>query len=275
MGNKVDICHDTKTTFVGQIKNKKFHGQGTLYYNETGDLYKGMFQNGVKHGSGELQYYNGDKYIGDFYQDAIQGKGKYISNNGYIYEGNFTVGTLLGEGKIFNINEELLYEGEFLNSLPHGFGISYLDNSVSYVGLWNRNFYHGHGLLIENTSHKYGLYQKGILIEKINKIPQKFYKYIKKPILYDSNVKLTTNTKSKHNFPIQKLKPKKSILSANIPTSNTIIPAILPTPTPLKIIENPFNCILLNPINLKNKVNNIFDNKSSEKSTFYPINTRY
>ena len=118
-------------------------------------------------------------------------------------------------------------------------------------------------------------------IEQINKIPQKFYKYIKKPILYDSNVKLTTNTKSKHNFPIQKLKPKKSILSTNIPTSNTIMPASLltptptPTPTPLKIIENPFNCILLNPINLKNKVNNIFDNKSSEKSTFYPINTRY
>jgi hypothetical protein len=45
-----------------------------------------MFQNGVKHGLGELQYYNGDKYIGEFYQDVIQGKGKYISNNGYIYE---------------------------------------------------------------------------------------------------------------------------------------------------------------------------------------------
>ena len=122
-----------------------------------------MFYNGVKHGFGEIQYYNGDKYIGNFYQDMIQGKGTYINNNGYIYEGNFTVGTLLGEGKLFNVNKELLYEGEFLNSLPHGFGKSYCNNLISYVGLWNQNFYHGHGLLIDNNTNKYGLYRQLLL----------------------------------------------------------------------------------------------------------------
>ena len=195
MGGKLDICHTEMTTYVGQIKNQLFHGEGTLYYNDTVDVYKGTFKNGLKHGFGELNYYNGDKYIGEFYQDMIQGKGKYINNKGYIYEGQFMVGALLGDGKIFNINEELLYEGEFLNSLPNGFGKSYLNGTVHYVGMWHQNYYHGYGLLIEDTVNKYGLYQEGILVEQINHIPRKFYKYIDKTQnqtqIYDSNINLS------------------------------------------------------------------------------------
>jgi hypothetical protein len=108
------------------------------------------------------------------------------------------------------------------------------------------------------------------LIEQINKIPQKFYKYIKKTQLYDLNVKLKNKTKSKHKFNIQNLEPNKSLLSANVPT---VIPTVITTPS--KLIENPFNRILFNPIKSNNKLNNVFDKESSVKSTFYPINTRY
>lgn len=240
MGNKLDICYGQRTTFIGQIKKQIFHGEGTLYYNDTGDLYKGTFKNGLKHGLGEFHYYNGDKYIGEFYKDEMHGKGKYINNNGYTYEGNFTLGTLLDEGKIFNVNGELLYEGEFINSLPHGFGISYINNTVSYVGMWNQNMYHGHGLLIEDSSHKYGLYQDGFLVEQINKIPKKFYKYINKPQIYDSNINLTKYVDSKQNFKYDTLQPS----------------------APPLIVDNPVNFILANTTQIP------------LKSTFNPMNTR-
>ena len=262
MGSKQDICYTERTTFVGQIKNEIFHGEGTLYHNDTGNVYKGEFKNGLKHGFGELHYYSGDKYIGEFYQDVIQGNGKYINNNGYIYEGQFTFGSLLGDGKIFNVSDELLYEGEFLNSLPHGFGKSYLNGTINYIGMWHQNYYHGYGLLIEDFDNKYGLYQGGILAEQINNIPPKFYKYINKnqKQIYDSDINLSKYKKSQ-------LKPKYSVLASTIPT----------TSTHTQIVENPFNCVLLNPINQVQTANNndFVSTGNALKSTFNPMKTRF
>jgi len=265
MGGKLDICHTEITTYVGQIKNQSFEGKGTLYYKDTGDVYKGTFKKGLKHGFGELHYYNGDKYIGEFYKDVVQGKGKYINNNGYIYEGQFTVGTLLGDGKIFNVNEELLYEGEFLNSLPNGFGKSYLNGTVHYVGMWHQNYYHGYGLLIEDEDNKYGLYQEGILVEKINNIPRKLYKYTSKTKnqIYDSNINLS-------KYQQLDLKSKKSVLTRSIPM--TISTSSLQS----QIVENPFNYVLLNSTNQVQYVNNndSFSTINTQKSTFNPMSTR-
>jgi hypothetical protein len=289
MGNKLDIRHDAKTTYVGEMKNQKFHGTGTLYYIETGDLYKGLFSKGLKHGWGEMHYYSGDKYIGEFYHGEVQGKGKYFNNNGYVYEGIFTVGSLLGQGSIHNINNELVYEGEFLNSLPHGFGISYLDGKVLYVGKWNQNVYHGHGLLIDNDVHKYGLFQDGILFEQINKIPQKLYRYINGANPHDSNINLTKNLgqnfKSVPNFksklftninpvnPTNPANPANPANPSNPSNSRRILQSI-----DQHIIENPFNRALLNPIiasfNQSDANHLTGTDPNSVKTIFNPTNTR-
>jgi hypothetical protein len=255
MGNKVDICYNDKISYIGQIKNNKYHGKGTIYYNETGNLYKGKFNNGLKHGFGKLQFYNGDKYIGYFYNDEIQGKGKYISNNGFIYNGNFIINNLIGKGQIYNNYNELIYDGEFLNSLPHGFGISYVDNKISYVGNWNQNFYNGHGIIKENNIVKYGIFQEGKLVEQIEKIPQKFLQYF--------NIKKNKNLKNKnlHHKNIIKFNPKHPQIS-NI--------HIQP-----QIIENPFNNISttfsFNSTMAKTKINNDI---LPEKTFFTPSNIR-
>ena len=198
---------------------------------------------------------------------------------------------MLDKGKILNINGELLYEGGFLNSLAYGFGISYYNNSVSYVGQWNQNMYHGHGLLIENDTYKYGLYKDGILIEQIKKIPYDFHKYIKNTLntqLYDSNINLKNSKdnfkNSKDNFKNYNLKSEKMPWSTNsLITNNSIgnilppsapasipasAPPSVPTSTSLQIVENPFNCKIptLNYYNLNNRYN--------LKSEFNPINIR-
>lgn len=258
MGNKIEICYDENLSYVGQIKNQKFDGNGTLYYNESGDLYKGQFKNGLKHGQGELQFYNGDKYVGEFYQDQQHGNGKFTSNNGYIYIGNFSIGTLLGNGEIRNINDELIYEGEFLNSLPHGFGISYINQTVSYVGNWNQNNYHGYGLLIENNKYKYGLFQEGKLIEQIFKIPNKFHKYLKKNILFDGGVNLSNYVKPTeiNNLYISNLTPgSPPIVYSQISQFETINPALniqnLPKKTDKNILNDTPLKNIFNPINIR------------------------
>ena len=275
MGNKPDICHDDKTTYVGETKKHKFHGAGTLYYNETGNLYKGEFKNGQKDGFGEMCYYNGDKYIGEFYHDELHGKGKYISNNGYVYEGVFTVGSLLGKGNMYDADGNLIYEGDFLNNLPHGFGISYYNGKILYVGKWNQNLYHGHGLLIDNNTNKYGLFQEGMLVEQITKIPTKLYRYINGTNLYDSNINLTKHINSGQN-PTSKnvpnLKPQffTQIHPVNLHQTSQLADS--------RIIENPFNRILFNPIissSSRANINYSSDtDKNLSKSFFTPTNIR-
>ena len=153
---------------------------------------------------------------------------------------------MTGVGKLYNINGELIYEGEFLNSMPHGFGLSYVNNEVSYVGKWNQNFYHGNGLLIENNTKKYGFFQEGVLIEQINKIPKKFIKYLNKKELYDLDINLT--------------KYKQSIILSPIRMN-------LPEPSaPPLIIEGQ---------TVKSSITNNFKSNVATKTVFNPMNISY
>jgi hypothetical protein len=253
MGNQIDICHDDKYSYVGQIKNSKYHGEGTIYYNETGDLYKGQFKNGQKHGFGEFKFYNGDKYTGEFFMDDMHGEGVYFSNNEIIYKGNFTFGSLIGKGQMYNIHDELIYDGEFLNSMPHGFGISYNNKQIMYVGNWIQNFYNGYGLLIENNINKYGMFREGELVEQINKIPKKFLKYLTNKELYDSNINLSKHAKPLYFSPIYTKQPEP------------------PAPPLIENIPN-FQNQSFNLTNMKS-----FNNKSDNttvKTVYNPMNIR-
>jgi hypothetical protein len=191
MGNKQSIHYKGDLSYVGQTKRRSFHGDGKLYDNVSGDLYNGNFKKGLKEGVGELHFYDGNKYVGNFFKDEIHGNGMYICNNGYVYEGEFVLGYLMGKGKIYDIDGCLLYEGDFINNYPHGFGVSYHNNKIKYVGKWNQNLYHGCGILYENGNPMYGLFVEGELVEKLNKIPSQLVSLLKQHKLYDPNVNLT------------------------------------------------------------------------------------
>ena len=240
MGNQLTVSHETNETYIGSIKNNKYHGKGKLYYNDSGDIYDGVFKNGLKHGHGEYQYYNGDKYIGEFYQNEMHGKGTYKSVNGYTYIGTFFLGSLVGKTEMYNINEELIFQGDFLNSVPHGFGIYYSNNKIVYVGNWKQNFFDGYGMLFNNDDYSYGIFNQGELINKIEgiELPAQFSKYIQKKN-------------------IQPIKSKKN-------KSNCII-----------MLENPFNNVPNVPIIKNNKfVRKAFEENDNTKIKFNPIHSR-
>ena len=58
---------------------------------ESGDLYKGQFQEGRPHGHGTLTMANGDVYEGGFKDGLRHGNGKMTSGS-RVYDGNWEMG---------------------------------------------------------------------------------------------------------------------------------------------------------------------------------------
>lgn len=56
-----------------------------------GSLYKGFFQNGLRHGRGiwKAQKEGGDEYEGEYCNDKKTGYGEYRWTSGNMYKGNF------------------------------------------------------------------------------------------------------------------------------------------------------------------------------------------
>ena len=80
----------------GEQQNKE--NPNNLITFKDNSTYKGSWQDGKKHGSGELALSNSDKYNGDFIQDKLEGKGTYIFSNGQQYEGDFADNKYNGKG---------------------------------------------------------------------------------------------------------------------------------------------------------------------------------
>ena len=101
--------------YKGVFKDNKFHGMGTLYYEEsTIARYTGRFRSGLMHGRGTEFAPQGTPtnpiilYVGTFRNNEREGRG---------------VEYFVDEGKS---NGTLKYIGDFKASFKHGFGIQYL-----------------------------------------------------------------------------------------------------------------------------------------------------
>ena len=70
------------TKYVGEYKNGKRHGQGTLTTPD-GRKYVGEYKDGKFHGQGTLTFRDGDKYVGVF-KDEEMWTGIFFDNNGNI-----------------------------------------------------------------------------------------------------------------------------------------------------------------------------------------------
>ena len=74
------------STYKGEFKNNKFHGEGTyLWPNRT--KYVGKFRNGKKNIFGHVTFPDGASYIGEFKDDKFDGMGTYTFANGKVSEG--------------------------------------------------------------------------------------------------------------------------------------------------------------------------------------------
>ena len=155
--------------YEGEFMNGKWHGHGQLMDSKMHLKYDGAwkygvkhgfgnciddrgqyigdFVKGLKHGEGELVFYNQDRYIGEFMDDLFNGHGKYISSDGrVIYDGEWRNGMRCGEGKMFLGNGEY-FQGMFCNDMMYGKGIYYYQNGMpKYVGEMRNDMRNGEGI---------------------------------------------------------------------------------------------------------------------------------
>lgn len=125
------------TKYVGEWKNGKYHGQGTLIpppnSEWAGDKYVGEFKNDKYHGQGTYTYSNGDKYVGEYKNNYKDGKGTTTYANGSVYIGEYKDGERHGMFTVTHANGDK-YVGEYKNSKKDGQGTYTYANGDRYVG---------------------------------------------------------------------------------------------------------------------------------------------
>ena len=137
--------------YVGQLKDGKPHGKGSLFSTEHGDKYSyvGQFKNGEFHGQG--LYVDGlQKYVGQFKNGKNHGQGTLLFKTTYRenfglsrnskYVGQFKNGRYHGQGTYIPgtryESDEAKYVGQFRDGKRHGQGtLTYLDGSA-LAGQW-------------------------------------------------------------------------------------------------------------------------------------------
>lgn len=139
-------------TFEGSFERGAVHGFGS-YVGPDGTSYLGQFQDGLRHGQGEVTI-RGTVYRGDFDKGKRRGAGHYASatanyNGAYCDGFRHGYGTLRQEDAAGRVH---VYDGELLRSLRHGQGALRSDD-CEYSGSWLRNARHGHG---KQTWHQTG-----------------------------------------------------------------------------------------------------------------------
>ena len=74
-----------------------------MFKSKCGIIYKGKFENGLKHGRGVYEC-NEYQYEGEFWEDLKNGQGIQRFYNGTIFEGNFSNDKKQGKGKLISGN---------------------------------------------------------------------------------------------------------------------------------------------------------------------------
>lgn len=69
-------------------------GKGVLTY-PNGDVYDGLWLDGMRHGKGALTCVLGDSYIGEWANDHPQGLGEMSYRSGQLYNGNWENGLVM------------------------------------------------------------------------------------------------------------------------------------------------------------------------------------
>lgn len=137
-----EITFSNGTRYVGQLRNKKFNGQGVMTFSN-GQTYIGEFADGKLTGQGTLITSDGTKYIGKFRDGKLDGQGTISFPNGQTYVGELRHGKVTGRGTLTTRSGEQ-YDGQFRDGKLNGQATEHLaDGSTGRSGLWSNNVFVG------------------------------------------------------------------------------------------------------------------------------------
>ena len=150
-----------KDIYIGNFKNNKFDEFGIMYYFSKGEIYKGKFLNGHKHGIGKYIYNNGDLYQGFWSADTKNVYGIMKYHNGDWYEGAYLNDLRHGIGMFYQKQGDEYYVGEWIEDLKNGIATYYTINWCYQLRFQN-NMGIGHCILYQNKFIFEGEYKEGI-----------------------------------------------------------------------------------------------------------------
>ena len=114
--------------YQGGFFNGKKQGLGRLI-TPLGRLYEGYWFHGKKHGFGVFQSET-ETYCGDWCKGLYHGLGVMHNSQG-VYDGEFIFGICEGKG-ILEYEDGKIFEGQFKNGVPHGFGNLKIGSEISF-----------------------------------------------------------------------------------------------------------------------------------------------
>eukprot|EP00605_Chrysophyceae_sp_TOSAG23-4_P000385 GSChrysophyteH1.ASY1.ANO1.441.1 assembled CDS len=148
--------------YEGQWSNGKECGHGVLMIGDRKVLYTGEWMDGLMHGNGTYNFFNGDRYQGDWREGNRHGKGEFVTHDGCKYVGDWKENRRSGRG-VFTWPDGSQYDGEWDEDSRHGKGHLKLKKGFIYDGTWSRNFFDGRGVAVFPSGQKYeGTYRAGL-----------------------------------------------------------------------------------------------------------------
>ena len=152
--------------YTGTFVNGKPNGKGVYtwgkYGSWAGDVYKGEYKDGQRHGYGTYTEEDGSYYEGQWQDNTKSGQGKELYSNGLRYEGEFRNNYANGQGNLYWIEGDQ-YQGQVKQALPHGQGKIFYKNGDIFEGTFVEGKRHGKGKHIFAAGGSYeGDFDKGL-----------------------------------------------------------------------------------------------------------------
>jgi len=202
---KAKVCYGNKDVYNGEYVNGLRHGNGMYEYNELYNTinniednpeeetkeeneednnkkitYNGIWEKGLKTGTGELKYPDGSIYKGEFLNNKRHGEGTYYYSNGDIFCGHWENNKKIGQGSYKYEKDGVELVGEWdintgnISSGEYIFG----DKKIKYIGKFNENGEpNGEGKYVFPDRHdnrkkniEIGEYEKGIWKQSLNSV---------------------------------------------------------------------------------------------------------
>ncbi|XP_021267280.1 radial spoke head 10 homolog B2 isoform X2 [Numida meleagris] len=122
-------------SYEGDKVRRLYEGEGVAFF-EGGNIYKGMFSEGLMHGQGTYTWADGVKYEGTIYYDrehmswysgdwvdnVKEGWGMRCYKSGNIYEGHWERNVRHGRGRMRWLTADQEYVGQWVYGVQHGYG---------------------------------------------------------------------------------------------------------------------------------------------------------
>ena len=167
-GFGIYISSQHKYFYSGEFVNNKFNGIGKIIYEEN-DIYKyyeGNFSEGYMNGEGNLIFSDNSSYKGNFDKNCFEGNGIFYFANARKYNGNWKKNNMDGIGE-FIWEDGTKYKGQYKNNIREGDGV-YSFGANLYDGVWVDNLPHGKGILLNEGLRIEGIFRYGKIVEIIN-----------------------------------------------------------------------------------------------------------